>query len=207
MNLIYCLLYCSEHPWIQFNHLHWILNHKLLHSPNLVVLGMPVGFEIWPPIGWHHPFVIGWSKYRLGLLHSQCIVGLSNWWEFSPFCKGHWQSPCSKILPLGLCKVTVKVSNQIMTLLGGQGAKGLMVSSLHKIKVSKFVWYGWVECVSYDLVEIAVVNGLKGQFIRPFSAKHRIFWANSDNIMLVIVPKPFLYKESVLSVQKIPLWI
>ena len=39
----------------------------LLHSPSLVAVGLSVGYETWPPIGWHHAFVIGWSKYRLGL--------------------------------------------------------------------------------------------------------------------------------------------
>ena len=29
--------------------------------------GLPVGYETWPPIGWRHSFVIGWSKDRLGL--------------------------------------------------------------------------------------------------------------------------------------------
>ena len=38
-----------------------------LHSPSLVAIRLSVGYETWPPIGWHHPFVIGWSKYRLGL--------------------------------------------------------------------------------------------------------------------------------------------
>ena len=29
--------------------------------------GLSVGYETWPPIGWRHSFVIGWSKDRLGL--------------------------------------------------------------------------------------------------------------------------------------------
>ena len=32
---------------------------RLLHSPSLVVIGLYVGYETWPGIGWHHPFVIG----------------------------------------------------------------------------------------------------------------------------------------------------
>ena len=42
---------------------------RLPHSPHLVVIGLSVGYETWPPIGWQHIFVIGWSKYRL-VLHS-----------------------------------------------------------------------------------------------------------------------------------------
>ena len=34
-------------------------SHKLLHSPSLVAIGLSVGYETWPPIGWHHAFVIG----------------------------------------------------------------------------------------------------------------------------------------------------
>ena len=42
-------------------------DHRLLHSPSLVAVGLSVGYETWPPIGWHHPIVIGWSEDRLGL--------------------------------------------------------------------------------------------------------------------------------------------
>ena len=52
----------------------------------------------WPPTGWHHPFVIGWSKYRLGLPQSQWIVGSCDWWEFPLFLRGHWQSPCTALM-------------------------------------------------------------------------------------------------------------
>ena len=44
---------------------------RLLHSLSLVALGLLVGYETWSPIGCHHPFVINWSKYRLGLPRSQ----------------------------------------------------------------------------------------------------------------------------------------
>ena len=29
---------------------------RLLHSSNLVAIRLPVGYETWPPIGWHHTF-------------------------------------------------------------------------------------------------------------------------------------------------------
>ena len=50
---------------------------RLLDSLSLVALGLSVGYETWPPIGWHHAFVIGWSKYRLGLLSSELHYGLT----------------------------------------------------------------------------------------------------------------------------------
>ena len=49
---------------------------RLLHSLSLVAIGLSVGKETWPPIGWHHPFVIGWSKYRLGLPSAPLHYGL-----------------------------------------------------------------------------------------------------------------------------------
>ena len=48
---------------------------RLLHSLSLVALGLLVGYETWSPIGCHHPFVINWSKYRLGLPRSQWNMG------------------------------------------------------------------------------------------------------------------------------------
>ena len=32
---------------------------RLLHSPSLVATGLSVGYETWPPIGWHRAFMIG----------------------------------------------------------------------------------------------------------------------------------------------------
>ena len=43
----------------------------------------------------HHPFVIGWSKYCLGLLQLQWIMGSYDRWGFPVFFRGHWQSPCT----------------------------------------------------------------------------------------------------------------
>ena len=34
------------------------------------------GYEKWPPIGWHDPFVIDWSKYRLELATTTLYYGL-----------------------------------------------------------------------------------------------------------------------------------
>ena len=87
------------------------INSRLLHSRSLVALS--VGYETWSPIGW--TFVIGRSKYRLGLPQSQWMMDFRSWWEFLPFFTGHWQSPCTALtagrcLPFGLCKETVEES-------------------------------------------------------------------------------------------------
>ena len=50
---------------------------RLIHSPSLVAVGLSVGYETWPPIGWHHDFVIGWSKYRFGLPSAPLHYGLT----------------------------------------------------------------------------------------------------------------------------------
>ena len=53
--------------------------HRLLHSPSLVAAGLS-----WPLIGWHHYFVICWSKDRLGLPSVPLHYGIT-WrdeWEF-----------------------------------------------------------------------------------------------------------------------------
>ena len=89
---------------------------RLLHSPSLVVLGLLVRCKTWPTIGWHHPFVMCWSKYRLGWHQSQWI----DHWKFPPFFRGHWQSSCTALtaiiyLLLGLCKETVKGSISLQT--------------------------------------------------------------------------------------------
>ena len=48
---------------------------RMLHSPSLVAIGLSVVCETWPPIGWHHSFVIGWFKYRLGLPNTPLHYG------------------------------------------------------------------------------------------------------------------------------------
>ena len=78
-----------------------------------MVVGLPVRYETWPAIAWHHPLVIDWSKYRLVL--PRVALHWAHVTEFSPFLKGHWQSPCTAVtagicLPLGLCQGTVKES-------------------------------------------------------------------------------------------------
>ena len=49
---------------------------RLLYSPSMVAIGLSVRYETWPLTGWHHAFVIGWSKYRLGLPSAPLHYGL-----------------------------------------------------------------------------------------------------------------------------------
>ena len=61
-----------------FHHTHQVAHgYRLLHSPSLVSIGLSVGYETWPAIGWYHAFVIGWSKYRLGLPSVPLYYGLT----------------------------------------------------------------------------------------------------------------------------------
>ena len=48
-------------------HDHPRVDQLLGHSSSLVAIVLSLGYETWPPSGWHHTFVIVWSKYRLGL--------------------------------------------------------------------------------------------------------------------------------------------
>ena len=48
----------------------------LLHNPSLEVIGLSAGYETWHPIGWHHHFVIGWFKDKLGLSSAPLDYGL-----------------------------------------------------------------------------------------------------------------------------------
>ena len=50
---------------------------RLLHSPSLMAVRLSVVYETWPPIGYHRAFVIGWSKYRLGMPSAQLRYGLT----------------------------------------------------------------------------------------------------------------------------------
>ena len=62
-------LHCS-HPcgwWSISTHMCYGWWTRLLHSPSLVAVRPSVGYETWPPIGWRHPLVIGWSENRLGM--------------------------------------------------------------------------------------------------------------------------------------------
>ena len=88
--------------------------HRLLHSPSLVAVGLSVGYWTWPPIGWHHSFVIGWSKDWLGLPSAPLHYGLT-WPEGIPTV---FQTPVTvplhcTCLQLGLCKGTVKESTVV----------------------------------------------------------------------------------------------
>ena len=58
---------------------------RLLHSPRLVAVGLSVGYEIWPHIGWYADSVISWSidwetsqlHWILGDYGMKLLVGIS----------------------------------------------------------------------------------------------------------------------------------
>ena len=69
-----------------------LLAPRLLHSLSLVAEGLLVGYETWPPIGWHHPFVISCSVWDCLVL--QWIMGSHDQWKFPLFFTSYLQSPC-----------------------------------------------------------------------------------------------------------------
>ena len=95
---------------------------RLLHSPKLVVIWLSVGYEIWPPIGCHRPFVIGWSKYRVGLLSAPLHYGLTPPAGIFTVFQPRWQPFCTalttgKCLLLGLCKGSELIQSKSFILL------------------------------------------------------------------------------------------
>ena len=98
--------------------------HRLLHSSSVVALLLLDGYETWTSIGWHHPFVIGRSKYMLGFPQLQSIMGLCDRWEFPCFFRSQWRCPWiflteDKCMPLGLYKEIVKESRLFWAALMG----------------------------------------------------------------------------------------
>ena len=117
INITLCMLNVS-HQWsyhgidLVLSEYYSLCFNRLLHNSSLVAIRLSVGYETWPPIGWHHPFVIGWFEYRLGLPSAPLHYGLI-WPEgiptvLPPYC--HWQ-------PLRLFKGTVKESTVSMIII------------------------------------------------------------------------------------------
>ena len=72
---------------------------------------------------------------------SQGAVGSRDWWEFRPFFRGHWQSPCTalmagKCLPLRLCMETVKESTKLLGM-----SWGGMFQYTWWVPKRGFLWY------------------------------------------------------------------
>ena len=81
----------------------WAAATRLLHSPNLVVIGLSVGLGIWLTIGCHRPFCDGWSKYRLVLplnIDWDCIMGSRGQWDFPLSWWRHQMESFSALLAL-----------------------------------------------------------------------------------------------------------
>ena len=53
--------------------------------------------ETWPLIGLRHPFSIFSSNVMVGLPQSKWILDSLEQWEFPPFLKNYWQSPCTAL--------------------------------------------------------------------------------------------------------------
>ena len=77
---------------------HRQVSFRLWHSPSLVAVGLLLEYETWPLIGWHHPFVIGWSKYRLREASS---AGHS--WYAAVHCGLVWLVGFPNFVIVGIC--------------------------------------------------------------------------------------------------------
>ena len=97
----------SRSLWRQYNiHYTWRTTGKsrLLHSPSLVTIVLSVGYETWPAIGWHHLFVIGRCKYRLGLPRVTMHCRLT--WPIFTVFRANWQSLCTVLTSGKLSSIT-----------------------------------------------------------------------------------------------------
>ena len=70
---------------------------RLFHRPNVVAIGLLVGYETWLAIGSVAVCVIGGSKFRLGNPSHTMHYGLTWPIGISAVFKGHWQSPYTAI--------------------------------------------------------------------------------------------------------------
>ena len=101
----------------------WSAMHlRLLHSSSLVAIGLSVGYEICPPIGWHQALWLVGLNIDWDCPVPHRIMGSHDQWEFPLFFRPQWQYPCTALtadicLPLGLCKWTVKESTCIYYLI------------------------------------------------------------------------------------------
>ena len=94
----------SQATWLQV----WSWS-RLIHSPNLVAIGLSVGYDTWDPIGWYHAFMIDWSKYRLGLPSAPLHYGLM--WLVGIPTVFHTPVTVPFHSPNGVCKGIVKESS------------------------------------------------------------------------------------------------
>ena len=54
--------------------------------------------------GWHRPFVIDLSMYKLDLPQSQSIMFSCGRWKFPPFFRGGWEPPWIAVLSVGCAR-------------------------------------------------------------------------------------------------------
>ena len=95
----------------------------------------------WPQIGWHHSFVIGWSKDRLELPSAPLHYGLK-WRVGIPtvFQTAVTVPLHCNCLPLGLCKGTVKESivvTHARAEAGGKLASPQIITCVHTCAVAE----------------------------------------------------------------------
>ena len=110
---LWCVRMCNENSMlIKMVYLHFL---RLLHSPNLVVIGLSVGYDIGTQLAsitllWLAGLNINWDCFV-----SHYIGGSRGRWEFRLFFRPPWQSICTDMpLPFGPSKGTVNESNIII---------------------------------------------------------------------------------------------
>ena len=127
----------------------WVVT-KLLHSLNIVAVGLSIGNEIKIPNWLVLYCCVIISKYRLGTPDLHWIkVSCNALWthmtggNFHHF-KDHWQSPCTaqtacSCLPLGLCTETLKESRMTGKICRGKHSHDTIKEHTnHKLNICLF---------------------------------------------------------------------
>ena len=144
---------------------------RLLHSLTSVAVGLSVGYETWPLVGWHHPFVIGWSKYRLRFLtaplHYEFMwpVGIHTVFQTPVTVPLHHpngrqmsalravQGDCERVYLLHSCVGSVCMFNSLIPGRCGCNLNFHFISSIYIVSISCEIALGWMSVMSQDLTD------------------------------------------------------
>ena len=118
------------------------ISARLLHSPNLVVIGLSVGYETWLPITllWMVGLNIHWDY-----LVPHCITGSCDRCGFPPFYRPQWESFCTALNAVQWdCEIVYISANPLMNremrTINRAGYQQIKAAHSSRI-VNTFSWY------------------------------------------------------------------
>ena len=132
-----------------------------------MVIGLSVAYETWPPVRWHHSFVIGWSKYGFGMTRVRMDCGLT--WPVGISVSQKpltvpLHSPTSRYLPgvsvvQGDCERVYYLWHYLIDASGSMTTNGSRPFDFHfLIKIFNFLPYGsWQGSIDTKLSLVEVM--------------------------------------------------